>query len=75
MALENDDKATLSVAVLTYPTVPKPTTLDVSWLVRNDVLTRVSRFCVEIKFKRLGVETRLRRFGTEMNRWIVEANS
>jgi hypothetical protein len=68
------------------PTVPRPITVEFNWLVRYDVDTKFNklgvetkpgwlRVAVDTKLRRLGVETRFKRLGTEINRWIDEANS
>jgi hypothetical protein len=48
-----------------YPAVPRPLTVDATWVSRYVVETKFRRFAVDTKFVKLAVETKLRRLGVE----------
>ena len=57
MAVEiNPSGRVAAVAEDKYPTVPKPITVDVSALSKNEVLTKSARFAVETNPTKLAVE-------------------
>ena len=58
-----------------YPAVPRPLTVEATWVSRYVVDTKLTKFCVETKFIKLAVETKLVRLGTEMKGRIDEASS
>ncbi len=58
-----------------YPAVPRPLTVDATWVSRYVVDTKLTKFCVETKFIKLAVETKLVRLGTEMKGRMDEASS
>jgi hypothetical protein len=69
MAVEKDDNEPLIddiiVAVLTYPEVPRPLTVDATWVSRYAVETKLFRFAVETRFTKFWVETKLFRLAVD----------
>jgi len=61
--------------LLTYPEVPRPMTVDASWVFKKLVETKLVKLAVETKFIKLAVETKLVRLGVEIKGRIDEANS
>jgi hypothetical protein len=58
-----------------YPAVPRPLTVEATWVSRYVVETKFVRFAVDTKLIKLAVETKLVRLGVEIKGRIDEASS
>ena len=48
-----------------YPAVPKPTTVEPSWVARYVVDTKSERFAVDTRFAKFALDTRFAKFALD----------
>ena len=58
ICMESPSDVLRSVAVLTYPVVPRPITVEASAVFRNEVDTKLAKLAVDTKFAKLAVDTK-----------------
>lgn len=57
LTVETRFNRVVAVALERYPAEPNPVTVEISALLKNDVLTKFTKLGVETKFNKLAVDT------------------